>query len=135
MGGEGAASGVSKNNIHYGQEYERVFDEVDNIKFIKTAMGQNTTAPKETQTKDRIYVTVDNDLNPKYITFYDDNGKRYKQIDLSGPAHIIDGEKVPPPHVHYGYNHDENGSGKTTAEDDKLIERVYGIWRANITQK
>ena len=132
MGGRGARSGAAK--LSYGSEFKRVFQH-DNIKFVVTAAGQNTTAPMETKTDGRVYVTLDYKNEPKFISFYDDNGMRYKQIDLSGKGHMIDGEFVPPPHVHFGYNHDENGSAKVTADDIKFIERVKTIWSSNMASK
>ena len=53
----------------------------------------STTAPMETMTKNRVYVTISNDTGkPKFVTYYDKDNKRYKQLDLSGIAHK---EKLP----------------------------------------
>lgn len=130
MGGRGASSGVSHNGKAYETEYKTVLQS-GNIKFVRYNDSVTAKSPMETMIAGRIYVTVDRDNAPKYITMYDENGKRYKQIDVTGKPHMIDGEPVIP-HVHYGYEHDEHGSGRTTAEDDALIERVNNIWRSNM---
>ena len=130
MGGRGASSGWSYdkngNRLHkYGTEYKSVL-EVDNIKFVKANSGQ-TKSPLETMTKGRIYVTLDSENEPKYITMYDDDNKKYLQIDIKGRPHMING--VPKiPHTHLGYFHDENGTRETTDEEDKLIEKVLKAW-------
>lgn len=70
-----------------------------------------TTAPLETMTKNRVYVTVANKKNePKYITYFDKENKRFKQIDLSGNIHVTAKRKIAPPHTHLGYEHDEKGT-------------------------
>lgn len=130
MGGRGAASGGRQTKsgkfLPYGSEYRTVFQS-GNIKFVVPTDG-NTTAPMETMTKDRIYVTLDYKNEPKFITMYDDNGKRTHQIDLSGKPHWVDGVKLDPPHVHLGYSHDENGTRKPNSFEELLIERVNTLW-------
>ncbi len=88
----------------------------------------------ETMTKNRVYVTVTNDKEePKFITYYDKDNKRYKQIDLSGTKHK---ETLPSgkikildiPHTHLGYEHKENGSRKVTEKERKLIDRINKLW-------
>ena len=131
MGGRGSASGARRLNngtiIPYGSEYHAVFEDGD-IKFV-IPNTINTTAPMDTMTKGRIYVTLDYKQEPKFITMYDDSGKRTLQIDLSGKSHWVNGEKLDPPHVHLGYNHDENGSRKPNSYEESLIERVNTLWR------
>ena len=105
----------------YGSEYKTVY-QLDNIKFVKPNEG-STTAPIETQSKNRIYVTLDYKDEPKFVTYYDEDGKRYKQIDLTGQPHKIDG--VPKlPHTHMGYNHNENGDRDLTEDERKIVDRI-----------
>ena len=94
----------------------------------------STTAPMETQTKNRVYVTISNkNGKPKFVTYYDKVNKRYKQLDLSGVAHK---EKLPSgriktleiPHAHLGYEHKENGSRRVTEKERKLIDRINKLW-------
>ncbi len=83
MGGRGSSGGVSIKNKKYGSEYKSLLT-YGNIKFVVTKAG-NTTAPLETMTRNRIYVTLDISGNPKYITYYDRENKRSKQIDMDKP--------------------------------------------------
>lgn len=125
MGGRGASSGISKNGKPYGSEYKTVYQS-DNIKFVKPN-ERNTTAPMETRSKNRIYVTLDYKDEPKFVSYYDKEGKRYKQIDLTGQAHKIDG--VPTlPHTHMGYNHNENGDRVLNEEEKKIVARIKKAW-------
>ena len=129
MGGRGASSGISRNKKgeqkhRYGTEYSTVY-QYDNIKFVKKNEGSNS-APMETMTRGRVYVTLNDDNEPKFITYYDKNNKRYKQIDLNRP-HKIDG--VPTlPHTHKGYEHDEKGTHKLSNKEQKMVDRVKKIW-------
>lgn len=68
MGGRGASSGVSVKGKAYGTEYATLYQS-GNIKFVRYNDGA-ATAPMETKTKGRVYVTV----NEK-------NGKRPVQKD------------------------------------------------------
>ena len=74
MGGRGASSGMSVKGKLYGTEYRSLLT-VGNIKFIKKNDG-NVTAPLETMTKGRVYVTLNNDNKPKFISYYDASNKR-----------------------------------------------------------
>lgn len=125
MGGRGARFGVSKNGKPYGTEFYTVLQK-GKIKFVKSVTG-NAKAPMETMTKGRIYVTVNEKDELKYITFFDRQNKRRRQIDLMGNFHIIDGEKVLP-HVHKGYIHNENGDRKLTKKEQTIVERVKRTW-------
>jgi hypothetical protein len=78
-------------------------------------------------TKGRIYVTLGSNGNPKFISYYDKHNKRFKQIDIDGPAHTINGKKELP-HTHRGYEHDEKGTRVPSSKEKKLIERVKRIW-------
>lgn len=131
MGGRGASLGMSVKGKPYGTEYKTLFSD-GNIKFISINEGA-TTAPMETMTKGRVYVTVNKVKNvPVHITYFDKDNKRYKQIDISGHEHFIKGSKVLP-HVHKGYEHDENGTRKVTTKEAKLIEKVNKLWNNYIT--
>lgn len=125
MGGRGASSGTSHKGKKYGTEYKTLYRS-GNIKFIQSA-GGNAGVPMETMAKNRVYVSVNKDGKPKSIGFYDKNKRRFKQVDILGTPHKIDG-KNELPHVHKGYIHDENGDRKPTLNERKLIERVNTIW-------
>lgn len=126
MGSRGASSGVADNGKPYGTEYRTVLKS-GNIKFVKPTAG-NTTAPMETMTKGRVYVTLDYKDEPKFITYYDTTNKRVKQIDLDPDRP----HKGMTPHTHHGYNHNENdgpkGASNPTAEEMKMVERIKKIW-------
>lgn len=125
MGGRGASSGISNNGKAYGSEY-RTIHQSGNIKFVVVKDGANT-APMETMTKGRIYVTVDKNTNElKYITYYNKHSKRYQQIDLQH-SHKVNGVKERP-HVHKGYEHNEKGDYKPSTRQERMIERVRKIW-------
>lgn len=80
-------------------------------------------APLETMTRQRIYATVDRNNNIKYISFYK-NGKRWKTLDVYGRAH----QGINPPHVHYGYNHSENGFRNARPSEKRFIELLLRRW-------
>ncbi|MCD8322976.1 MAG: hypothetical protein LUC89_08850 [Oscillospiraceae bacterium] len=128
MGGRGARSGgrylKDGTYLPYGSEYTTVLKS-GNIKFVKINNG-TPTAPMETMTKGRVYVTIGTDGNPKYITYFDTENKRTKQIDLDQPHYGVS------PHTHHGYFHKENDSAKgyanLTTEEKKMVERVRKIW-------
>lgn len=127
MGGRGASSGVYKwrGKIHiYGDEYHTVL-QYRNIKFVKINEG-STTAPMETMTQGRVYVTVAEDDHLKSITYYTGSGKRRKQIDLDHP-HNIEGVGESP-HTHLGNKHNEFGDRKLTKKERKMVDRVLKIW-------
>lgn len=54
---------MSKSGKKYGSEYTTVYQS-GNIKFVKPNAG-STTAPMETMTKNRVYVTLDYKNEPK----------------------------------------------------------------------
>ena len=83
MGGRGASSGISVDGKKYGTEFRSVY-ESGNIKFIKYNDSSATKAPLETMTKGRVYATTSERDEVKYITYYDKNNLRFKQIDVSG---------------------------------------------------
>lgn len=121
MGSRGAASGTGKHP--YGSEYKTVLQN-GNIKFVKYRLADNAKAPLETQTKGRVYVTVNNDNELSFISYYDREGKRSKTIDL---LHAHDGKS---PHSHTGYEH--NGKAEDLTDDEKkLLARVRKAWYDN----
>lgn len=126
IGGRGSSSGVSDKEKPYGSEYSTVHY-VGNIKFV-TANEGATKAPDETMTKGRVYATIDKNTGKvKYITYYDKTMKKYKQIDLEGPSHIIDGKPVIP-HTHLGNDHKGDNSRKPDVKEQKMINRVRKAW-------
>lgn len=118
MGSRGAASGTGKHP--YGSEYKTVLQD-GNIKFVKYRLADNAKAPLETQTKGRVYVTVNNDNELSFISYYDRKGKRSKTIDL---LHAHDGKS---PHSHTDYEHDGKAADLTD-EEKKLLARVRKAW-------
>lgn len=125
MGGRGASSGISNKGHKYGTEYKTVLKD-GNIKFVKYNESKSTKTPMETMTKGRVYVIVNNKDEISAITYYDNNGKRSRQIDLQ-KAH-----KGIKPHTHHGYEHNENdskkGASKLSTEERKMVDRVIKIW-------
>lgn len=121
MGSRGAASGTGKHP--YGSEYKTVLQD-GNIKFVKYRLADNAKAPLETQTKGRVYVTVNNDNELSFISYYGREGKRSKTIDL---LHAHDGKS---PHSHTGYEH--GGKAEDLTDDEKkLLARVRKAWYDN----
>ncbi len=125
MGGRGASSGISVSGKIYGTEYTTVYKS-ENIKYIVQNEKTSIKTPMETMIKNRVYVTLGSDNNPKAVTFYDDEGKRTKQIDLTH-VHNINGEQVMP-HAHIGYWHAENGTTKLAEKERELIDKVLKKW-------
>lgn len=124
FGGRGSRSGKSNKGKPYGSEYRTVLT-AGNIKFIIPNSGA-ATAPMETMTSGRVYVTVNEDGVLKFISYYDKQNKRVKQIDLDRPhAGVV-------PHTHHGYEHNENdtvkGFAHLTDEEKRMVERVIKIW-------
>ncbi|MDE6784123.1 MAG: hypothetical protein K2J26_01915 [Ruminococcus sp.] len=124
MGGRGSSSGISDKGKPYGTEYTTLYKS-GNIKFIKKNEG-SSTAPMETMTRGRVYVTVDNKGDLKAITYHDNLNKRNRQIDLDKPHR---GMK---PHTHHGYIHNENdsekGAANLTTEERQMVDRITKIW-------
>lgn len=123
MGGRGSSSGISDKGKVYGTEYHTIFKS-GNIKFVERNEGP-ATPPMETMTKGRVYVTV-GEKGPKFITYYDNQNKRIKQIDLD---RYHNGMR---PHTHHGYEHNENdgkkGAARPTTEEKKMVDRVKKLW-------
>lgn len=131
MGGRGSSSGIGVNGRIYGTEYKSLHTH-GNIKFVVYKYG-NPTAPMETMTKGRVYVTLGKDGAPKYISYYDTENKRKKQIDLDKPHQGV------VPHTHHGYNHSENDTAKKfanpTDKEKSMINNVNKIWRESVYDK
>lgn len=125
MGGRGASSGRSDNGKAYGTEYTTLYQS-GRIKFVKHNES-SATAPMETMTKGRIYVTVNNRNQIKSITYYDKNNKRYKQIDISGKTHPVNGKYILP-HTHIGYEHDKYGTFELSKKEQQMVDRVKKLW-------
>lgn len=124
MGGRGSSSGISVKGKPYGSEYTTVLQS-GNIKFVRTNSG-SATPPLETMTKGRIYVTLNYDNKPKFITYYNKKNKHFKQIDLD-KAHIING--IPTlPHTHKGYYHNEKGDFVPSGKENKMVDKVLKTW-------
>lgn len=124
MGGRGASSGFSASGKPYGSEYTTLLQS-GNIKFVAVNEGA-PTAPLETMTRGRVYVTVNEKENTlKSISFYDRQNKRFRQIDMDH-YHKIDGKPVKP-HVQAGYLHNGEAS-KPTDKDSRLIDKVLKLW-------
>ncbi len=124
MGGRGASSGFSTSGKPYGTEYKTLLKS-GNIKFVQRT-DNSANAPLETMTKGRVYVTVNNAGVPKYVSYYDTENKRTKTIDLDKPHRGM------LPHVHHGYNHNENdgpkGATNLTVKERRMIEKVINLW-------
>ena len=134
MGGRGASSGRSITGKEYGTEFETIYQS-GNIKFVRYNDSTAAKSPMETMTSGRVYVTLSKDeygnFFPKYITYYDKHNRRFKQIDISGKPHMIDG-KPELPHTHNGYWHDEKGTKKPNPSERKMIERALKTWQNRI---
>ena len=124
LGGRGSRSGKSNKGKPYGTEYRTVLT-AGNIKFV-VPNGGAATAPMETMTSGRVYVTVNENDTLKFISYYDKENKRVKQIDLDQPHAGVK------PHTHHGYEHNENdtvkGFAHLTAKEKRMVERVIKIW-------
>lgn len=124
MGGRGSSSGMSVNGKPYGTEYKTLYQS-GRIKFVAVNEGA-PTAPLETMTRGRVYVTVnETEGTLKSITFYDRENKRFRQIDLDH-YHKING-KPKKPHVQAGYYHNGEAS-LPTEKDNRLIDKVLNAW-------
>lgn len=127
MGGRGASSGFSTSGKPYGTEYKTLLQS-GNIKFVQRT-DNSANAPLETMTKGRVYVTINNAGVPKYISYYDKENKRTKTIDLDKPHRGM------LPHVHHGYNHNENdgpkGATNLSVKERRMVEKIHKIWYNN----
>ena len=139
MGGRGAASGAYRlhgKDLKYGDEYRTLLT-YGNVKYVQIKNGApnaplETMPDKDRKPKGRVYATIDDRMNVKYITFYDDNGKKRKQIDVSGPNHsvIVNGKRVSlgTPHIHLGYEHQQEDARALTAGEKRMVRLVLEKW-------
>ena len=116
----------------YGNEYKKLY-ESGNIKFVRNTDG-SATAPMFTKTQGRVYVTVNDDNVIKSITYYDKNLLRYKQIDVNGRKHIVNGKYIIP-HTHKGLIHYEKGTFAPSPNEQKMIDKVNKIWYYYLNKK
>lgn len=125
MGGRGSSTGMSTGGKAYGTEYKSILTS-GNIKFV-VRIDNSASAPMETMTNNRIYVTLSPMGEPKYISYYDKENKRKKQIDLDKPHQGV------LPHTHHGYEHRENdgtkGYGNLTQKEKSMVEYVNKAWK------
>lgn len=92
------------------------------------------TAPQETMTRGRVYVTVDTKKDmPAYITYYGNDLKKSKSIDLLIPHSGV------LPHVHHGLDHRKNdqpkGYANLTTEEKRMVERVNKLWQDYLARR
>ena len=82
MGGRGSSSGMSDSGKKYGTEYTTLYQS-GNIKFVRYKNG-SATAPVETMTKGRVYVTVNaKELWAGMIECEDNADKGYLRKEIS----------------------------------------------------
>lgn len=117
---------MSVNGKPYGSEYTTVL-EVKNIKYVIQNDKGSVKTPMETKTQGRVYVTVNHDNTVKAITYYDNELKRNKQIDVAGQYHKVNGKSILP-HTHKGYLHDEKGTFALSTKEKRMVARVLNIW-------
>lgn len=122
MGGRGASSGVSEKGKPYGSEFRTLLT-IGKVKFVKQNAAENAKDPLETMTKGRIYATINADNEINAISYYGDDGKRVKTINLLHSHEQFTGE-----HTHIGYYHREGGTRKLTADEEKLVAYVKRVW-------
>ena len=115
---------MSDKGHAYGDGYKTVL-RYGSVKFVRGNFADGT-APFETETKGRVYVSVNSKDQLKTIAYYDAEGRRRKSIDLGHP------HKKMQPHAHHGYVHNENdgkkGASNLTTEEKKMVERVKKLW-------
>lgn len=122
MGGRGASSGMSEKGKPYGSEF-RTLMQAGNIKFVKQNTATNAKDPLETMTQGRVYATINRDNKINAISYYSENGKRIKTINLLHSHERFKGE-----HTHIGYYHDEGGTRRLTVSEKKLVAFVKKAW-------
>lgn len=121
MGGRGASSGTSAKGNRYGSQYHAVMT-VGNVNFV-SKNSRESESLIETMTRGRVYAHVEGD-DLKSIIYFDADGKRSKQIDLT---HAHEGKK---PHTHYGYEFKkgEHDASRLTTKEKAMVERVIKLW-------
>lgn len=158
MGGRGASSGrryqKDGREYEYGDEYGSVHT-AGNIKFVYNKQADmNVTAPTETMTDGRVYVTLERSIDkntgvitlgkPKYITFFEGGKLRTLQYDIDGHFHGSKSQKkarrkqkikeqsLRNSHSHKGYNHDSKSATLLTPEERSIAAKVLREWRKNV---
>ena len=126
MGGRGASSGKSDKGKTYGTEYRTLLED-GRVKFVEYNDSKSAKAPMETMSKGRIYVTVDNNARLRNLVYFDEHNKRYKQVDIEGHKHTVEGQKISP-HTHIGYLHDEGGTRALTTNERATLDKVQKLW-------
>ena len=125
MGGRGASSGTSSRGNPYGSQYHAVYQS-GNIKFV-TKNARDSETLMETMTRGRVYVHVEGD-NLKSIVYFDNDGRRFKQIDLDHPHRPYFASN----HTHHGYLHNEGdsqkGAANLTSEEQQMVEHIKALW-------
>lgn len=124
MGGRGASSGTSINRNKYGTQFYMLYQS-GNIKFIKP-IEDNTEELLETMTRGRVYALINSKNNIKSITYFDNENKRSKVIEIDhGHAGLKE-------HAHRGYERPKKDgntlAAKLTAKEIEMVDRVKRIW-------
>lgn len=116
---------MSDKGNAYGTQYHTLLT-LGNIKFVKKNSPSSETM-METMTSGRVYAIISKENYVKSIIYFDKEGKRSKQIDLT---HQHQGLQ---PHTHHGYLHSENdsktGASRLTTEEHKMVDRVLEQWQ------
>lgn len=123
MGGRGASSGTSTGGRRYGTQ-QRTLLTSGNIKFVQRNSGDSETIV-ETMTKGRVYANIDSSGNLSSITYFDNENKRSKQIDI---RHWHGGKS---PHVHEGYTFSrgsQHSARGLSSKEKAMFDRVKRIW-------
>lgn len=130
MGGRGASSGMSDKGKAYGTQFHPIIGYDGrplvrgNIKFVESN-GRTSESLFETKTRGRVYAVVGGKDLLK-IVYFDNKNRHTKEINFGHKHAGMD------PHVHHGYNHNENDSSKgaanLTPKEKKLVERVEKTW-------
>lgn len=95
---------------------------VGNIKFVSKD-SRRSEPLMETMTRGRVYARVEGD-GLKSIIYFDTDGKRSKQIDLT---HAHDGKK---PHTHYGceFPKGKHDVSRLSTREKAMVGRVIELW-------
>lgn len=118
MGSRGAFVNVNKGNFSFtenGKKYETI-GQIGDIQILSMGSTKNVKAPEYSHSPKRIYVTMKNGII-KHISFYDENHKQIKVIDMEHEHYGIK------PHVHYNLDHSDKGISLSD-EDMALIKKI-----------
>ena len=92
----------------------------DGIKIVKGANKSINYNPAESNTPYRIYAVLSENNKLKSVTFHDENGMLYKNIDF---LHKHESDK-PFLHVHTGYEHSKDARYKLTKKEKRVIIKI-----------